>query len=623
MAYPGNPSIAAETQKRILTTFTQTLDLARQGRIQEAALGCDFVLKMDPVFEPASELQLRLSGATGPVEVDDLVLARATAAEPSPGKSAPGGAAGASAAATVMIGPDDPVLESLRKGPAGQSQPARDQEVFELDLDATFDEPEQGELPSSGQSGVPLGALPTSPAGAGRSAFGGPALGETLGSSYSPEAAGRIEELLSEGRRQLEAGDHQAAIDSWSRIFLIDIDHEQANQLIEDARQSKAERERAVEEQYHEGVDALERGDLEAARRQLEAVVQLSPGHVGAQEHLEQLARRERGEEPASPVEPMAIEPPSGAATEGDSTVLADMFPEDGTSAQVPLVGPPLSSRSAKPSALNRPFLLIAIGVLGLVMVAGWFLWSNWATLFPNAAETAVAPKRPRVDRLQEANRLYLAGDLEAAIETARKIPAIDDDYQEAAQLVARWEQELVAQVPVEEVSPQTADEIEAQRQALLEKARRAYGEREFYRAARNFQAASKLGPLDNSANDLFEDARAQLRPIEQQLRLFRDGEYQRLLAPLWRMRVDDQQNADVRNLLVDSYFNLGVRSLRAGDPDKAASELGEIEELDPDDLMARRALRFARAYAEGTPRDLLYDIFVRALEVRTLADRG
>src|SRR5947209_9176731 len=72
MSYPGNPALAADTQQRLLGTFDQTLELAESGSRQEALLGCDFVLSMDPQFEPARRLQERLRSSAGPVPVADL-----------------------------------------------------------------------------------------------------------------------------------------------------------------------------------------------------------------------------------------------------------------------------------------------------------------------------------------------------------------------------------------------------------------------------------------------------------------------------------------------------------------------------------------------------------------------
>src|SRR5947209_20065002 len=80
MNYSGNPSLSSDVRQRILSTFEQTLELARDGNRQEALLGCDFVLRMDPQFEPAHVLQERLRSSTGPVAVQDLQPASAAAA---------------------------------------------------------------------------------------------------------------------------------------------------------------------------------------------------------------------------------------------------------------------------------------------------------------------------------------------------------------------------------------------------------------------------------------------------------------------------------------------------------------------------------------------------------------
>src|SRR5687767_14932576 len=83
MSYAGNPSLSSDIQNRVLGTFEQTLGLAAEGSRQEALLGCDFVLRMDPHFEPARQLQERLRNSSGPVSVDDL-LAPATPADTDP-----------------------------------------------------------------------------------------------------------------------------------------------------------------------------------------------------------------------------------------------------------------------------------------------------------------------------------------------------------------------------------------------------------------------------------------------------------------------------------------------------------------------------------------------------------
>jgi len=61
MTYVGNADLSPQIQERIQNTFQQTVGLAEEGNRQEALLGCDFILRLDPLFEPARLLQERLS----------------------------------------------------------------------------------------------------------------------------------------------------------------------------------------------------------------------------------------------------------------------------------------------------------------------------------------------------------------------------------------------------------------------------------------------------------------------------------------------------------------------------------------------------------------------------------
>ena len=72
MEYPGNSSLSPDVRERVLNTYQQTLGLATQGNRQEASLGCDFILRLDPEFEPARTLMSRLERGDGPVQIDDL-----------------------------------------------------------------------------------------------------------------------------------------------------------------------------------------------------------------------------------------------------------------------------------------------------------------------------------------------------------------------------------------------------------------------------------------------------------------------------------------------------------------------------------------------------------------------
>ncbi|MDX1643725.1 MAG: hypothetical protein R3244_05120, partial [Thermoanaerobaculia bacterium] len=72
MTYPGDTSLSDEIKQRILTTFEQALDLTESGSRKEALLGCDFVLRLDPLFEPARVLHKRLRSDEEEIATGDL-----------------------------------------------------------------------------------------------------------------------------------------------------------------------------------------------------------------------------------------------------------------------------------------------------------------------------------------------------------------------------------------------------------------------------------------------------------------------------------------------------------------------------------------------------------------------
>ncbi|MCA1733227.1 MAG: hypothetical protein LC732_06440 [Acidobacteria bacterium] len=67
--YPGNAALPDEVKQRALSTFRQTLDLYDQGLLDDVVVGCEFILKMDPLFDPAKKL---LEKARNPAAKVDL-----------------------------------------------------------------------------------------------------------------------------------------------------------------------------------------------------------------------------------------------------------------------------------------------------------------------------------------------------------------------------------------------------------------------------------------------------------------------------------------------------------------------------------------------------------------------
>ena len=120
----------------------------------------------------------------------------------------------------------------------------------------------------------------------------------------------------------------------------------------------------------------------------------------------------------------------------------------------------------------------------------------------------------------------------------------------------------------------------------------------------------------DAEALQLQTAAALELQPLRSEIEIFRQGEWGEALRSLWQIRETDPNNPDVQRLMVDSYYNLGVRDLQRRDPLSAATNLREALELAGSDEDVERVLEFAEAYQQR-PVDLLYRIFVKYLPFR------
>ena len=709
MSYAGNPSISPEVRQRILGTFDQTLQLAGEGSRQEALLGCDFVLRMDPQFEPARLLQERLKASTGPVRVDDLrggpppplddpfgdLAGLDSLGLPNlpdlPGALGGGGGAGLRSELQALLDQRrnqelmataqreqaavraDPELQRIvgeaqermeaepyvQKFLASARQALQSGQAAEagrlLDKVRALDpgHPGLAELEAARAAAAPAPSLPQPvqfpaslqtpvlPPSFDLAGMGGLGVGDS-------ESQRRIRELLDEGQAALDRGDPQGAIDAWSRIFLIDIDNQEAARRIEAARRLKAENERQVEEVFHEGVSCLEAGDAAAARLSFERVLQLQPGHFAAREYLQQIASGAVSSPKPGGLRDVPVIPPEPPLPLPSDLDLADSLREEILVPPDPsegVGGKGADKRGSRTAAASRPggrasgegrarrlFLLVGGAVLVLALAGAWLLLQNRDRLFPNSSpetEEGASPAQPSQGPIERATRLQKAGKTAMAVAQLKRIPSNDPQHAEAQRLIAEWEgrtspEPVAAAVPAVEGTeappappvPAAASENALRRQELLAAARQAYGERTYLRAFRRLQQAAALGALQGEDAQLLEDTKRRLAPIAQEIDLFRQHEWEFVIPRLWRLREENPADRDVTQLIVDSYYNLGVRDLQRADASKAAENFQEALNLQPDDPALRRHLQFAQTYEER-PKDLLYRIYVKYLPFR------
>ncbi|HET9766805.1 MAG TPA: tetratricopeptide repeat protein, partial [Thermoanaerobaculia bacterium] len=432
-----------------------------------------------------------------------------------------------------------------------------------------------------------------------------------------PAAAGgasdpdpRIAELLDEGQAQFARGELQGAIDAWSRIFLIDIDHAEAARRIDQARNAKAEHERQVEEAYHDALAQVQAKDLDGAKETLRHVLALQPNHVNAREALGKLERGELADLPKPPASGDAALLDELSATGADDLKEEILVPPEPGAERAR----PLPSAAVKPPASRRTLMLAAAGVLVLLLAAGWFLMTRWSTLFPNTEppprQTTAAEQTP----ITRATALYKGGQRAVAVAQLKRVPPASPYYEEAQALIGQWDQEESGGQQAVGPSPEQV----AKRDALIEQARQAEGERRNLAVAPLLAQAAAIAPLSDDEQALGERAKKAIEPLQAILTLLRAEEYDRSLRDLWVVLEKDTGNTDARLMLTTAYYNKGVLSLQQGKPDEAEENLKEAAGLAPGDVDVERLLQFTRTYQARNP-DLLYRIYTKYLTPRPL----
>jgi hypothetical protein len=130
----------------------------------------------------------------------------------------------------------------------------------------------------------------------------------------------RVEELLLTGLDHYFSGQHDLAVNVWTRVLFLDRGHARARAYIERARSAIAERQREAEELLHGGVAAFQRGEQARARELLQTAVERGGGGEEAMALLQRLDRLESAAAQAPPgVRPVArpgrevVEPPPDA----------------------------------------------------------------------------------------------------------------------------------------------------------------------------------------------------------------------------------------------------------------------------------------------------------------------
>ncbi len=660
-SYAGSPALAAEARGKVLQTFRHTLELAQEGKHEEALLGCDFLLKMDPRFAPARSLLELLRGAPPdkPINVEEfsdyLAIESAGEALPDPGRKLPDAFPGTPAdpprPAAPPAGLDDLVFGDDAADAAGSGLPEAPPSEATFDPappSLPIDDPFGGglddlrlSLPADGAGAMgaipaPATAPPLTSAAAGPPPQMPPPAPPTapLRAAASIQVDPRIAQFLRQGDEALSRGSTQEAIDLWSRVFLIDLSNEEASHRIDAAREAQAEAARKIDLLLSEGVAQYEAGDLAGARNKFLDVLAVSENDATARGYLNQI------EAALAPPGERSGPPPAGAGIgAGDSEFMQHEIeapgppsfsldsgvrrrsPETAGDLELAMEG---SEKAASPRRGRGRIdvrVLLGAAVLLLAAVAGgtyWFLRVRPASRPENAGAPPSkgggpgAPKTPRApgeDAFQKAQALFDAGKVDEAIFVLAKLPESDPRHTEALVRIEKMKSSAAPTPGPPAPSAAILDEMRVAGLAAMSSSR-------YIDALKNLDPVVKARPQDAEVAAAAQRAHEQVEALRNASKSYNEADYDSAIKLLWELRKGDPRNQDVEEYLVNAYYNAAVQSFQAGNIPKAMTAVKEATDLRPGDAEAQRLLRFARKYPRGAT-DLLSRILIKHLSVR------
>jgi len=399
IAYPGNPSLPKEVREKILSTFRHSLGLYGSGKAVDCAVGCEFILKMDPRFGPAKKLLEKARNPAADVDVAELqnFLGEEPAAPGNLADEAPdrllisaieafadrnfdraienanrvlAALPGNNDAREILekarrkrdlqphvenfrqralfalesgqieearlnfdrmrnLDPEHPEVEKLAARLEGGAPPAipivipppaAEESEFHFDLNEPATAPVEPYRPAAGSApaatgieGLDLGPLSgspplsewapiadadpppsfgqSSPAEAPQPNFAdlwSPEPAAAASGSPGPASPDEIARLLREGD-ELSSRNPQAAIETWSRIFLLDLGNADATTRIENARSKLAETNRRVSDALKTGRSLYDGGQLKEAREKFLEVLAIDENEPTARSFLQRI----------------------------------------------------------------------------------------------------------------------------------------------------------------------------------------------------------------------------------------------------------------------------------------------------------------------------------------------
>jgi len=427
----------------------------------------------------------------------------------------------------------------------------------------------------------------------------------------SPDDQKKIEQYLADGDRAFDSGDYQQAIDLWSRIFLLDVTNEQASDRIEKAKSARRGLEAQADSLLAAGIQAFDRGDVNAARENFSKVLQADPHNPAALDYMEKLSSGAAGGIAEAYTKPAVPSP------------TEDVFAEEPEVSEGSIVPPPPSPGARKPVAAKgsakpaaaaaksaglpmRAILMVVVAVI--VVGGGWFAWTKFMSK-PSSDATGTEAT------FKQATVLAQRGQYDAAIMLLQDIKPDDAQHDKALSMIADL-QNKKAQAS-ELVGGRPADAVYREN---LASGKTAFDAHDYDAAKKAFDAAARIKPLPPDMKTLYDTAAQQVAKLEGAKALFASQKYQEALSNLQSLAQQDPQNQSIKRMISDAHFNLGALALQEERLTDAVREFDEVLKVDPNDELAKRSKALAERYDGQQKKDLLYKIYVKYLPTRKVS---
>lgn len=643
--YPGDKSLPEATRFRIEASFKEALSLYLNGNYQDCIMGCDFILKMDPKFEPAkilmekcqnpsSEVDLRpiieKYGEKEKINIEELLIEALELYNNREFQKAieilnkillhdPNNSEAREmfdrtkekleiqafvnqfikrAKEYLEEGTYEDALKEINKGLAlDETNP----ELLELkekteNLLKEIKEAEKIEEKTGFEVEAPSAEIPSFeivkeeikeapeevPFEKFEEALEEP-ISKKLLEEKPPEYSEKIKNLLSEGERAFQLGEYQEAIDIWSRIFLLDINNEEASRRIEEAKLKIAEEERKIEELYSIALSLFQQGKKEEAKKQFQEILNIHPHHIGARNYLRQIEEEEEAKEKLEIKPPIKEEP----------IKIEEILPEIPKVPEIP---------EAPPKRKNIIVPILGAAGFILILILGWILIEGGKktpqTLSPNLL-------------LIQAKGLMDEGKYEQALPILQKITPDSKEYQEALSLIEEARKKMAM------AKKETIDgkPLEVVFNEYRQKAYEAFKMRDYEKAEEYYKKAQELKPLPFEDKAFYEDVQKIINQVNTAKSYFSSGNYEQAIALMEPVYAEDKI-VQAKNILVNSNYNLGVLKLKEENLKEAYNYFKEVLKYEPNDEMAKKNIKFIERYKEAK-KDLLYQIYIKYLSLR------